>query len=196
MEGLKIIPQVFFDLIARVIPGAAGIISYLILFDKTWGQLTSRFLGSSTEVGVVLSIFIFLGAAYVVGHLLSPAAKYVQRLGERKIFHPAPKEEGSYDDLRLRHPEVGALCAKIRAEFTMYNGLAVVFALSAAYYPFSKLQWNWFAFTLLVVITLSQLIRGKETRDTFNKTTRKFFDAAKKWESAKDLESKKQNLDS
>ncbi len=181
MEGLKIIPQVFFDLIARVIPGAAGIIAYLILFGKTWEQLVYRFLGQLTnqQVSAVLSIFIFLGAAYFVGQLLSPAAKEIQRLGEKKIFKPKKKEDGSYDYLRLNHPDAGALCAKIRAEFTMHNGLAVVFALSAAYYPFSVLTWNWYVFIILVVLTLSQAIRGKRTRDTFHDTVKKFADSVK-----------------
>jgi hypothetical protein len=181
MEGLKIIPQVFFDLIARVIPGAAGIIAYLLLFNKTWEQLVLRFLGQSTtqQFSVVLSIFIFLGAAYFVGQLLSPAAKYVQRLGEMKIFRPAKKEEGSYDYLRFHHPDAGALCAKIRAEFTMHNSLAVVFAFSTAYYPFSVLTWNWYAFITLIILTISQAIRGKKTRDTFHETVTKFDNVAK-----------------
>jgi hypothetical protein len=199
MEGLKVIPQVFFDLIARVIPGAAGIIAYLMLFNKTWEQLVLRFLGQETaqKPNAILSIFIFLGAAYFVGQLISPAAKCVQRLSELKVFETKKKEDGSqkgsekssdkseYDYLRFHHPDVGALCAKIRAEFTMHNGLAVVFVLSTVYYPFSELSMNWYIFITLIILTISQAIRGKTTRETYNETVLKFNNIAK-MEKAKD----------
>jgi hypothetical protein len=83
--------------------------------------------------------------------LISPFTKLTQRLGEalpekwwQSLFEKEldwkalmdKKEEArkfkkkasdNYDRLRLDHPEVGALCAKIRAEFEMYNGFCVVF---------------------------------------------------------------------
>lgn len=180
MDGLKIIPQVFFDLIGRVIPGGVFIIAYLLLFDKTWGQMISQIFGKSNSKDDVtaLTILIFIGASYTVGQLLSPAAKFIQRLGEKDIFKPEPSEKGAYDFLRMHHPDAGALCAKIRAEFTMFNGLVVVFALSTIYYPFRE-TCDLRIFFILIILTLTQAVRGKNTRDTFQKTVKKFYKAAK-----------------
>jgi hypothetical protein len=185
MEILKIIPQAFFDLIARVIPGAVAIVAYLWLFDKTWEASVTYIMGQAIgKAGAGVSIFVFLGSAFVMGELLSPAAKLVQRFGELKLFKPKEKEKGSYDYLRLKHPYAGSICAKIRAEFTMHNGLAVVFALSAAWYPFSMVRGRWYVFCILIFIAVIEAIRGRTTRDTFNETVRKFDKAARSETSA------------
>lgn len=194
METLKLIPQVFFDLIARVIPGSVGLVSYLILCKNNWQSIITSVFGQSfAQESTTLSFLIFLGAGFVVGELLSPAAKMVQRINEIKIFssnkknkyskslpsQDKPEEKFSekklrYDRLRLLKPEVGALCAKIRAEFTMHNGLSVVFAMNSIYYPFSQLAFNWFILAFLSVLTFLTAYRGRTTNQTFNETVEKF----------------------
>jgi hypothetical protein len=209
MENLKIIPQVFFDLIARVVPGSVGIIAYLILFGKDWTDTITKIFGQSFSVeSTTLSFLIYLGTGYVIGELISPLAKMVQRINELKIPNSisafkkmvAKKEKNKevkeienemnkklksedkkfsedkirYDRLRLKHPDVGALCAKIRAEFTMHNELAVVFFISALYYPFSVLQFNWYAFYFLLFMSFISAYRGRNTNITFKETVAKF----------------------
>jgi len=198
MEALKLIPQVFFDLFARVIPGCVGIVSYLILSEEDWESIVSYLFGPSfARESTTLSFLIFLGAGFIVGELLSPLAKTVQKINEIrfpfkkkekkeniKAKDPADqalKEEGKfsekklrYDRLRLEKPEVGALCAKIRAEFTMHNALSVVFAINSIYYPFSGLTFRWYIFTLLLLMTILTAYRGRTTNQTFNETVAKF----------------------
>ena len=179
MEGLKIIPQVFFDLIARVIPGSVSIVAYLLLFKQSWESLMQNIMGSSFTASHTSIIFvIFLGTAFVMGELLSPFAKFLQRRTENKPFKKFEKEDGLYDKLRLNHAYVGSLCAKIRAEFTMHNGLSAVFAISAIYYPFSAAAWHWYILVILIGMTLITLIRAHDTNETFNKTVIKFSKAA------------------
>ena len=133
MDSLKLIPSAFFDAIARVVPGAAAIIAYLFFAGETWSQILARYFGSAfaEKEALLTSTVLFFLSAYVVGQLLSPFAKEVQRIGESKLFDPkdkAPKApKDAYDWLRVNNKEAGAQCAKIRAEFTMHNGLAVVF---------------------------------------------------------------------
>lgn len=104
-KGLKLIPQLFFDLIGRVVPGALGVVACLLLSGTTWESWLRVILGESLATdSLPVAILIFLAAAYVVGQLLSPAAKLVQRIGELKYFGPKPKAVG-YDWLRLHHPE-------------------------------------------------------------------------------------------
>ena len=82
MESLKIIPEIFFDLVARVVPGGIGLLAYLLLSGKSWQSCLDTTLGSSLAGSPSVAILLFLVAAYVVGQLLSPAAKLVQRIGE------------------------------------------------------------------------------------------------------------------
>jgi hypothetical protein len=177
-SSLKLIPQVFFDLIGRVVPGALGVVACLLLTGTTWESWLNATLGAPlATASAPVAILIFLGAAYVVGQLLSPAAKLVQRIGELKYFCPGAKAEG-YDWLRLKHPEAGAYCAKIRAEFTMHNGVATVLLVSAVAYPFTGEVWRWSVFVALVLGGLLAAYRGRTTRDTFNKTVNEFAKAA------------------
>jgi hypothetical protein len=208
MESLKIIPEIFFDLIARVVPGGVGLVAYLLLSGKSWQFCLDTSLGSSLAGSLSVAILIFLVAAYLVGQLLSPAAKLVQRIGEdypigletvpklvgrikkkygeegkncpdltKLIAYPPPKAEG-YDWLRLHYPGVGDQCAKIRAEFTMHNGLAVVLLLTAIAYPLRAEGWRWYVLIGLVLVGLAEVYRGRTTRDTFNQTVKKFREAA------------------
>jgi len=212
MDKLQLIPQVFFDLIARVIPGAAGIVACLLLSNTTWESALNNTLGASfTTNSSTLGFLIFLAASYVAGQVISPAAKLIQRLGEsvslswlaeciRKLGDAMPdswaaksirrlaksvplqkladKRNGAYDRLRLRHAESGALCAKIRAEFTMHNGLSAVLFFSAVLYPLRGKEWHWLMLCVLFFGALLTAFRGRTTRDTYNETVIKFDDAS------------------
>ena|SRR5437660_4076205 len=178
MDSLKLIPQIFFDLIGRVVPGALGVVACLLLTGTTWESWLRFTLGQSLATGSVsVAILIFLASAYVVGQLLSPVAKIVQRIGELKYFGPKPKADG-YDWLRLHHPDAGAFCAKIRAEFTMHNGVAAVLLVSAVVYPLRGEAWRWSVLIGLAFGGLLAAYRGRTTRDTFNETVAKFAKAA------------------
>ena len=217
MESLKIIPEIFFDLIARVVPGSVGLVAYLLLSGKGWQSWLDTILGSSLAGSPSVAILIFLVAAYLVGQLLSPAAKLVQRIGEdlpnwigkkaklverikekypnsvcegprtanekdypdlAKLIVCTPPKGKHYDWLRLHYPAAGDQCAKIRAEFTMHNGLAVVLLLTAIAYPLTAEGWRWYVQIGLVLVGLAEFYRGRTTRDTFNQTVKKFKEAA------------------
>jgi len=168
---------------------------------QSWSSLLDRHLGSpfAATDSLLVSTSLFLFAAYVAGQLLSPYAKLVQRIGESELvqgiarskfvqkigkrlgFNPKPMPNapsGAYDWLRTNGKEAGAQCAKIRAEFTMHNGLAVVFLASSVCYPIQTPDWDWRILLALLIATVSAAIRGRTTRDTFEETVRKFADAA------------------
>jgi len=181
MDSLKLIPSIFFDAIARVVPGTAAIFAYLVLFHDSWSGLLGRYLGSpfAQDDALLTATLLFFFAAYIVGQLISPFAKLVQRIGELKLFAPKPKHsKGAYDWLRVNVKEAGEQCAKIRAEFTMHDGLAVVFLASAALYPFRTPHWSWAVLGVLLSATLVTAVRGRTTRDTFNQTVQKLADGA------------------
>jgi hypothetical protein len=45
MDALKLIPSVFFDGIARVVPGVTAIAAYLLLSGRNWSQILEKALG-------------------------------------------------------------------------------------------------------------------------------------------------------
>jgi hypothetical protein len=81
-----------------------------------------------------------------------------------------PAGEG-YDWLRLNKPDVGALCARIRAEFTMHNALSVAFlAVTVMAYIAGEYWWAVASGSAAPLMAF----RGATTEKTFQKTTRKF----------------------
>jgi hypothetical protein len=177
MDSLKLIPQIFFDIIGRVVPGAVAILAALLLSGTIWESWLRTILGEKVAESPGFSMLIYFIGAYVAGQLLSPLAKLVQRTGELRLFRPKQKARG-YDWLRMHHPDAGAHCAKIRAEFTMHNGLAAVLFASAGVYILSGGAWRWWVLGSLIVGGLIAAIRGRTTRDTFNETVAKFAEAA------------------
>jgi hypothetical protein len=173
MDSLKLIPQVFFDLIGRVVPGAVAILAALQLSGTTWESWLRASLGEKLAESPSGSMFIYLIGAYVVGQLVSPLAKLVQRAGELPSFKPRAKADG-YDWLRTHAPEAGAHCAKIRAEFTMHNGLAAVLLAMAGAYVLSDDAWRWWVLVSLIASGVLAAVRGRTTRDTFHQTVAKF----------------------
>jgi hypothetical protein len=179
MDSLKLIPSVFFDAIARVVPGATGIVAYLLISGRTWSEILEHTLGPSFSEhdSVLTATALLFFCAYVVGQLIAPLAKLAQRIGEWPVFKPKPEApKDAYDYLRLYYKDAGSQCAKIRAEFTMYNGLVIVLFVGTVCYLVFKPHWDWLNLIFLLVGTIGSGIRGRTTRDTFEGTVRKFVD--------------------
>ena len=89
MDSLKLIPSVFFDAIARVVPGATAIVAYLLLSGPTWSDILGKTLGppfAESDALLTATGLLFV-AAYVMGQLLAPLAKLAQRIGEWKYLY-------------------------------------------------------------------------------------------------------------
>jgi hypothetical protein len=185
MDALKVVPQIFFDAIGRVVPGSVAIVMYFLFFDPKWNQwkacvdgaLAGRSVDQESPVGfVVLSLLM---SAYVAGHLLSPLTKAVQRIGER-IPAPLKKHDSAaYAWLRMHKPDAGAHCAKLRAEFTMYNSLAAVSVVFAAALSALKQPVPWIDVAVLILAAVLMAYRGRETAGTFGEAIDQFRAASK-----------------
>jgi SAM-dependent methyltransferase len=186
MEFGKLIPQVFFDVLARYIPGAVLLGSWIILFGQDgWSHLLNVLLaghlnGSNALPTATLLLFFM---PFVVGYVLAPFAKGVQR-GNEHHWWLLPRKWGikedepagnAYDWLRVNKADAGALCAKIRAEFTMHNALSVAF-LAVTVMAVIAGEYYWAIASGLAVPLM--VFRGATTEKTFHSTTRKFCKAA------------------
>src|SRR5215813_6122454 len=126
MDALKLVPQLFFDLIARVVPGVVLLVLFsLITPGMSWETTLNLAAGGKLDKGnaFAFSLFLPLALGYVLGHLIAPLGKLLGRATTAN----EPWER--YDYLRVHLPDIGALTAKIRAEYTMHFSLAAAFLL-------------------------------------------------------------------
>jgi len=89
MDALRVIPQLFFDLIARVIPGivALALFGIALQVNCSWFVVSlkegPRVLNESTT----LWVFTVLVLCYVLGHFLAPLSKLVQEFAHSSNIH-------------------------------------------------------------------------------------------------------------
>jgi hypothetical protein len=101
----------------------------------------------------------------------------------RRWFANDPDAEARYDWLRAHQPAAGALCAKIRAEYTMYYALSAAFLAVAVMASVSG-AFAWALASLLAVPLTAR--RGAKIEETVQDTTRKFHSAYAGTETAAD----------
>lgn len=171
MEALKLIPQIYHDILARIVPGSAAFFCISFAMSKKMGAiLNSLFDGSDalqkSSFSLILALIVL---AYIFGHITGLFSDQLENL-IRKIFpkffkvlaeiingesHYSQKIENFikeevgfseekdyskskinknlfiwYDWLRIHAPEAGSRVAKLRAEYRMLSGMAVVMLAS------------------------------------------------------------------
>jgi hypothetical protein len=187
MEFGKLVPQIFFDILARFVPGAVLLCSWIVFLGQDdWQQLLNAVLGGNLHDDNALpaSMLAVLFLSFLLGYLLAPFTRGVQRLNEdpplmskvtrRRWLAKDADAEARYDWLRAHQPDAGALCAKIRAEYTMYYGLSAAFLAVAVMASLGgALVW---ALASLLAVPLTAW-RGAKIEETFQETTRKFSSA-------------------
>src|SRR5437016_4864979 len=140
MNVVEIIPQLFFDLIARAVPGSVFL--GLIMYGNrdTWQTAVER-LWPTAALSPVYGLAVFIGVAYVIGHILAAPAQLfdgfidrrAQKFIDRELGKDAKKIDecwGNLDWLRVHQPDLAIIPTKIFAEYTMYSELAVAFLLA------------------------------------------------------------------
>jgi hypothetical protein len=89
MDSYKIIPELFYDLIARIVPGAVAIYFITTAVDVKATDFILNALNNVpplAESGLVI-VLVFLGMSYVVGHLLTPLAALSNKIA--RVIRPA-----------------------------------------------------------------------------------------------------------
>ncbi len=172
MDALKLIPQLFFDLIARVVPGVVAFMLLALLWPGCdWELVLESAAGGQLDEENVFAFafFVPLGAGFVIGHLIAPIGKWLRAITTRtKVGEPWRH----YDWLRVHCPDAGALTAKIRAEYSMHFSLAAAFLLGLAFalygvWPPQSENAAWWKPAVLFALLVLSLYRGHETVQTF-----------------------------
>ncbi len=180
METLKLLPQLFYDLISRVIPGVIALVLIAHALERDLGNLVSGpFTGAPSLQDSPLFLGIaMVGAAYIVGQILAPVSDlYERRLIGRVVparywlFPAALQAESPYPAAmrQFLHQELGeGMAAGAAKRFTVvlfvwYDWLRVwkpeagmrVTKLRAEYRMFGGIAVaSWFAGILHLFLSL------------------------------------------
>jgi hypothetical protein len=168
-QVLGVIPNAYFDLIARVIPGCF----FLFAVTRITGghgisAITDVFLpNDKLKESTPAWLLVVAASGYVLGHALSPIVRFLEegpdcadsiqrkfKESPKKLYYLLPpfwhcceasaagrKElQTSYNKLRCQNPPLAALAIRIRAEYTMYGGFAVALAIALVFACIRVLQ--------------------------------------------------------
>ncbi len=83
MEALKLVPQIFFDLIARVVPGAVALLIVNLEVPGCWSSLLGSLSANQLDSDNA-TVFVFmtlLGLAYIIGQIVAPLGKLLEKIG-------------------------------------------------------------------------------------------------------------------
>jgi len=136
------IPQLFYDLIGRVTPGAAVTISLLALpLDDAKAKAFLKFVFVESGVPTAFIALLWLLVSYLVGTLLGALGFFVAerewRVKPIELSDTVPPDMTNenlrtaymYDAVQFHDPKAGARLAKLRAEKHMCRVLLVGFSV-------------------------------------------------------------------
>ena len=136
MDFSLTIPGVFYDLIARVIPGFYLLIATRIFVPRAYEFFRAIDVGSKEGLAALGAILAAIVTCYLLGWILHGLA-LLTRLADRLRPKEGKEErDRQYDVLRLENESVGYRVLKLRAEATMLStclvATAVVFLADVA----------------------------------------------------------------
>jgi hypothetical protein len=198
LQAFGVIPNVYFDLIARVIPGCL----FLFTIDRVTPRhavsaITDVFIPPKLAESTTPWMLVIISAGYILGHAFSPIVRFLERRPKwikdnnilKNMFPFWRSEEATsekatelgvaYNKLRRQKPALSALAIRIRAEYTMYGGFAVAIAITllVAFLRMSvglihhtfHLTMDWGNWLILIIAVLSVPIMLQRHLDTWRR---------------------------
>ena len=142
MSMIVTIPQLFYDLIARVLPGYLFLIMLRVsLYGTGFSFEQFEIVQSVTSVGAILNGLSLLVVCYFVGWMLrSVSLRGVEHVGVRLLQEGGARPDLSematkFLKIRLKNETVGFRIRKLGAEARMFEasrtGMCLIFFISA-----------------------------------------------------------------
>lgn len=183
-EMPRAIPQAFYDLIARVIPG------FIFLFMLKFALLRTEFsfgyidiVPTGTWFGALFNGIGYIIICYLLGWFLRPFSTYKLESG-KCAAEGEPSLDEMYHMIRLENEAAGFRIAKLRAEVRMLAcasaGMWLVLVFTAILFMssllgwielYAHLPWYWvfkFAIPLALAIAFRKALRPARNRCTRN----------------------------
>ncbi|MBL7154357.1 MAG: hypothetical protein ISS79_11620 [Phycisphaerae bacterium] len=131
-QGVGLIPQVYFDIIARVVPGTILIGSICLAAlgpADSWSRLQD-WLGKSSGVSVSALAALILLASYTLAILLwCPWFSFMKWFQGEKFWYCKEDFVRDYETVKHRSRTAGSRLTKLKAQIHMAETLLVGFAL-------------------------------------------------------------------
>ncbi|MEW8632331.1 MAG: hypothetical protein AB2591_20245 [Candidatus Thiodiazotropha sp.] len=166
MQSPKISPIGLYDLLARVLPGAALILALFWAREQPIDKFVNS-VGIPDSIGTYL---LLLGASFIVGILLSSIAgaifeiflQAISKIHSPLVAYTANDYWRRMDIVGRREAGPGEVLAKIAAEVTMCEGLIVgttlVLVVSSRPIPLEASAWTLGILMLIWVVRIVALI--------------------------------------
>jgi hypothetical protein len=188
MEKQPFVPNQFFDIFARMVPGAVLAFAVRLLAGRDiQAPVVAFFVPKSLDDQVIPWLVVTIVFAYTLGHMLSPLVKVLDWLGKRaKPDWLLENETVRYNRLRFKYAATLTVATRIRAEYTMYGAIASALIVTELLVvrrllwnlppgP-TNVTWEWHAATL--VICAGMIYRYYDVHKRFCETIRGFEDEA------------------
>ena len=134
MKMLDLVPQVYFDLIARVAPGGLFLLLLPVVRSReAVATKVSSSLAAWSLDGAVAWV-VFAVAAWTVGHLMSPVTWAFERIADalnRPVCKECPELFAKRSFVRTESSAAGGRLTKMRAEYHMLLSSTVALLLLA-----------------------------------------------------------------
>src|SRR5574342_1023520 len=88
MELSKMIPEIYYDLLGRVIPGGVAIASWSFALGIDWVNAIVSIYSSSKALSesIIVLAFTILLIIYLIGYIISPISNFMHSKVLAKIF--------------------------------------------------------------------------------------------------------------
>jgi hypothetical protein len=142
------IPQIFYDLIARVVPGFLFLLMLNFELSGTGIEVIQLAASSSSSMAILLNALVYAVLSYLMGWTLLAftfcgVGNRVREEHESKLNENSPSMWEMYQSLRIKNEAVGFRIVKLRAEARMLEtsrtGMVYIFIISLGLLLLSKL---------------------------------------------------------
>jgi len=177
------IPQLFYDVIARVVPGFVFLVALNLELSGTGLQVIERSTSSDNSIAVVFNSLGYCIVCYVIGWVLSALTfcglrdeVEKRRRTKLNLNKDSMSFSAMYQRTRLKNEAAGFRIAKLRAEARMLetsrSGMAYIFLIAIGLLHLSRCGWissfrpsslEW-ALRIGVPIVIALALRKRERR--------------------------------
>lgn len=132
-NGIRSIPQVYFDFIARLIPGIITIasISMAVIGPGKLCRDLKSWLNSSSWAAIATFSVLILLTSYTLAMLLWCVFSWLRTKVLRQEYWDDGRFVWCYENIKSRYPTAGMRITKLKAQIHMTETLTAAFALSS-----------------------------------------------------------------
>ena len=142
------IPQIFYDLIARVVPGFLFLLMLNFELSGTGIEVIQLAASSNNSMALLLNALVYAVLSYLMGWILLAftfwsVGNRIRDEHESRLSENSPSMWKMYHSLRIKDEAVGFRIVKLRAEARMLEtsrtGMVYIFVISLGLLLLSKL---------------------------------------------------------